>query len=138
MNLAGGGLLCLAPNQLFLPTQLTASSQTTIRRLSFRLPAADFTSSCTRKNPKEVDLRAALAELAKPDEEHPDCWLSDENGWTIAAHQSGKVVLENPESDEGPWHMKNQTHESILDLWRLLQAGDIQAIRAKAWNAGYQ
>jgi hypothetical protein len=90
------------------------------------------------KNPKEVDLRAALAELAKPDEEHPDCWLSDENGWTIAAHQSGKVVLENPESDEGPWQMKNQTHESILDLWRLLQAGDIQAIRAKAWNAGYQ
>jgi hypothetical protein len=88
-------------------------------------------------NPKENDLRVALAELAEPDVEHPDCWLSDEAGWTVAAHQSGKVVLENPESDEGPWHMTGQTHDQIIELWRLLQLGDLAAIRQKPWLAGY-
>lgn len=88
-------------------------------------------------NPTEKALRAALAELAKPDNEHPDCWLSDENGWTIAAYESGKVVLENPETNEGPWHMKSQNPEAMLGLWRLLQAGDIDAIRSKPWHEGY-
>jgi hypothetical protein len=89
------------------------------------------------KNPSEKELRAALAELSTPDEEHPDCWLSDENGWTIAGHQSGKVVLENPESDEGPWHMKKKSPDEVLELWRLLQSGDITAIRAMPWLDGY-
>lgn len=89
------------------------------------------------KNPSENELRAALTELSQPDEEHPDCWLSDENGWTIAAHHTGKVVLENPESDEGPWHMKNQSSDAVLQLWRLLQAGEMAAIRAMPWTNGY-
>jgi hypothetical protein len=89
------------------------------------------------KNPRYEDLVAALAELKKPDQEHPDCWLSDEDGWTIAAHESGLVVLENPELDEGPWHIENQTAEAVLELWRLLQAGNIAAIRAKPWLEGY-
>lgn len=88
-------------------------------------------------NPPEEELRAALTELAIADEEHPDCWLSDEEGWTIAAHQSGKVVLENVESGEGPWHMKNKSHDDILRLWRLLQSGDVVAIRTLPWVGGY-
>ena len=88
-------------------------------------------------NPEDADLRAALAELATPDAEHPDCWVSDETGWTISAHQSGKVVLENPESDEGPWHMTGQTHDQIMELWRLLQLGHLAAIRQRPWLAGY-
>lgn len=88
-------------------------------------------------NPKEEELRAALAELVTPDQEHPDCWLSDEDGWTIAAHESGVVVFENVESSDGPWHMKNQNSEAILVLWRLLQSGAIDAIRAKPWLGGY-
>jgi hypothetical protein len=89
------------------------------------------------ENPSERELREALAELEKPDEEHPDCWLSDEQGWTISAFGSGKVILENLESGEGPWHMKKQDGEVILELWKLLQAGDITAIRAKPWSPGY-
>lgn len=89
------------------------------------------------KDPKDDDLRQALAELAQPDEEHPDCWLSDETGWTIAAHTSGTVVLENPESDEGPWHMCGQSVDAIFGLWRLLQIGDLSAIRARPWKDGY-
>jgi hypothetical protein len=88
------------------------------------------------KNPKEEDLRVALAELTVLDDEHPDCWLSDEGGWTIAAHQSGAIVIENVESGEGPWHMKGQKPEVVLELWRLLQAGDIVAIRTKPWLQG--
>jgi hypothetical protein len=89
------------------------------------------------KNPKEEELRLALGELRQADPEHPDCWLSDDNGWTIAAHESGLVVLENAESGEGPWHMKNQSAESVLELWRLLQVGDVAGIRTKPWLEGY-
>lgn len=89
------------------------------------------------QNPKGKRLRAALAELTKLNGEHPDCWLSDEMGWTIAAFQSGKVVLENPESDEGPWHIKRQSHDQIIKVWRRLQAGDIAGIRQMPWKAGY-
>lgn len=89
------------------------------------------------QNPNRKKLRAALAELSKLDGEHPDCWLSDEMGWTVAAFQSGKVVLENSESDEGPWHMMSQSNDQILKVWRRLQAGDIAGIRQMHWQAGY-
>ena len=89
------------------------------------------------ENPTEAEMRGALAELVTPDNEHPDCWLSDENNWTISAYQSGLLVLENVESDEGPWHMKEQNTEAVLELWRLLQEGDMVAIRMKPWLEGY-
>lgn len=82
-------------------------------------------------------MRAALAELSTPDEEHPDCWLSDADGWTIAAHQSGKVVLESAESGEGPWHMREKNHEAVIQLWQLLQAGKVAVIRTMPWIKGY-
>jgi hypothetical protein len=89
------------------------------------------------QNPKEEEMCAALAELAKRDDEHPDCWLSDEEGWTVAAHQSGKVVLENVESGDGPWHLPAQSHAQVIQLWQLLQSGDIEAIRSQPWREGY-
>jgi hypothetical protein len=90
------------------------------------------------KNPDESQLRAALAELDIPDNEHPDCWLSDENGWVISAYQSGFVVLENLNSGEGPWHIADQERAAILELWRLLQAGNLEAVRANPWLEGYR
>lgn len=89
------------------------------------------------EDPKEDELRAAIAELSKPDAEHPDCWLSDENNLTISAFESGRVVLENPETNEGPWHLKSQSQEAVLELWQLLQRGDIHTIRSKPWQCGY-
>lgn len=89
------------------------------------------------QDPSEDDLRAALAELVAPDVEHPDCWLSNEDGWTITAHQDGTVVLENVESGEGPWHMQYQPTEAVLELWRLLQVGDVDGIRERNWVPGY-
>src|SRR5687768_1121264 len=88
-------------------------------------------------DPTEAEMRSALAELDVHDPEHPDCWLSHYSGWSISAFGSGLVVLENLESGEGPWHMRSQTKEQVLALWRLLQSGDIPAIRSKSWLEGY-
>jgi hypothetical protein len=90
------------------------------------------------QDPTEDELRAALAELETPDAEHPDCWLSTEDGWTVAAHCSGTVVLENVETGEGPWHMASQSSDAVLELWRQLQAGDLDGIRDRPWLPGYE
>jgi hypothetical protein len=90
------------------------------------------------EDPSDEELSEALFELLKPDEEHPDCWLSDENGWTIAAHHSGRVVLENPESDEGPWHLPHADHAVVLTLWNHLKDGNLASIRTYPWLPGYR
>ena len=89
------------------------------------------------KNPTVEEMLSALAELLTPDPEHPDCWLSDESGWTVAAHQSGTVVLENIESGEGPWHIPAVDRQFVLELWQALQRGDLTAVREHKWQEGY-
>jgi hypothetical protein len=44
-------------------------------------------------NPTIEEMRAALAELDTPDEEHPSTWLSDDNGWTVDVYESGLVIF---------------------------------------------
>jgi hypothetical protein len=90
------------------------------------------------EDPSKAELVEALSELSIPDAEHPDCWLTDENEWVISAHESGKVVLENAETGEGPWHMKNVNHETILDMWLKLQGGNLKAIKDMPWIEGYE
>jgi hypothetical protein len=89
------------------------------------------------KDPSESELQAALAELATPDPEHPDCWLIDENGWSISAFDTGLVVFENVETDEGPWHMPNCTSKLMLALWNHLKAGELDKVKTHAWREGY-
>ena len=88
-------------------------------------------------NPTADGMRSALAELDAHDSEHPDCWLSDESGWTIAMHEGGKVVLENVETGEGPWHLPSADRDIVLKLWLDLQGGDLGAIRKHDWQDGY-
>jgi len=82
-------------------------------------------------------MLAALNELDVLDPEHPDCWLSDESGWTIAAHEGGVLVLENVESGDGPWHLTNAPRTMVLQLWQALQRGDLNGIRKRDWKDGY-
>ena len=89
------------------------------------------------EDPCENDMRAALAELDTPDDEHPSCWLTDENGWALSAYQSGLVIFESLAKGEGPWHLKNQTYDQVIELWRLLQLGEIEKIRNRPWQNGY-
>ena len=54
------------------------------------------------RDPHREELEAALEELVVDDAEHPDCWLSDENGWAISAFGSALVILQDAETREGP------------------------------------
>jgi hypothetical protein len=87
-------------------------------------------------DPGIEDIRAALAELHTRDPEHPDCWLSDESGWTIAVHETGKIVLENVETGEGPWYLESSETNLPVTLWQLLQQGQIERIRQYPWTDG--
>jgi hypothetical protein len=64
-------------------------------------------------NPKVSDLQSALAELEIDDPEHPDCWLQDENGWGLSVFGSGLIILENVETNEGPWHMRGLSRQHL-------------------------
>jgi nucleotide-binding universal stress UspA family protein len=69
--------------------------------------------------------------------EHPDCWLEDECGWALSAFGSGLLILENVETNEGPWHMRGVSREKVLELWGLLKAVKLAEIREHAWLPGY-
>ena len=89
-------------------------------------------------DPRMEDLEAALAELDVDDPEHPDCWLADEHDWTISAFGNGRVILENPETNEGPWHMRDVPRAQIIELWNLLQRGSIDDLKQQPWKSGYE
>lgn len=91
----------------------------------------------TISNPNSQDLASALGALDKPDDEHPDCWLSTEDGWSISVFQSGLVIFENIETGEGPWHMKGVSRSAALELWQMLQSNDLLSIQTKPWDGGY-
>ena len=73
-------------------------------------------------NPTAEELRAALAELDTPDEEHPDTWLSDVDGWTLVAYESGRLCL--MDTDGSVLHERGgASRQDCLELWLLLQQG---------------
>jgi hypothetical protein len=88
-------------------------------------------------NPDQDQMRAVLAELNQTDDEHPDCWLSDENGWTVSVSQNGWVVLENVETESDPRHLRLRSPDEALEIWKLLTVGDLVTLRAKPWQPGY-
>lgn len=73
-------------------------------------------------NPSVEELKKALAELATPDPEHPDTWLEDEEGWLVAVHESGRVILAGPDS-RPVCQRDGVSPEDALQLWLLLQQG---------------
>jgi hypothetical protein len=91
----------------------------------------------TVSDPDANERSAALEELRIVDPEHPDCWLADEEGWTISAFDSGLVILENPETGEEPWHMQGISKAEINGLWSLLASRKLDEIRRLSWTSGY-
>jgi len=81
-------------------------------------------------------MRAILAELDAPDPEHPDTWLSDESGWTIAVSEQGVVVWENLEAGDKPRYQDEVSREESLRLWLLLALGDYDEIERQPWKDG--
>ncbi|WP_035603351.1 hypothetical protein [Haloferula sp. BvORR071] len=84
-------------------------------------------------------MRAILAELDTPDQEHPSTWLSDDAEWTLSIYESGLVVWENGENEEGgePRYQEGLSREASLRLWQLLVAGNYAEIEQEPWKDGY-
>lgn len=80
------------------------------------------------ENPSVDELRSALAELAVSDEEHPDTWLTDQNGWCVIVNESGLVMLTN-DSGDCTFRRTGVSNEQALELWLLLQRGKVEEIQ---------
>jgi hypothetical protein len=88
-------------------------------------------------DPSESKMRDLLAELDTPDPEHPDTWLTHENGWTLAVHETGLVVWENVDQDLPARHLLNVSRDKALELWQLLAQGALETIEQEAWQPGH-
>lgn len=82
-------------------------------------------------NPTEAQLKEALEDLNEPDEDAPDAWLSDDDGWTVSVFENGDVVLQNVETTQGPWHRLATSRVTALSFWQLLAAGDIDGLKER-------
>jgi len=78
-------------------------------------------------NPTIEEMRAALAELDTPDEEHPSTWLSDDNGWTVDVYESGLVIF--PHQYQDICQRRGVSRDEALELWLLLQRGKHDEIK---------
>ena len=77
-------------------------------------------------------MRAALAELDAPDIEHPNTWLSDDDGWTVDVYEGGLVVFSHESEDI--CERRDVTHDEALELWLMLQQGRRDEIRQRLSN----
>ena len=81
------------------------------------------------RNPTVQEMRAALAELETPDEEHPDTWLEDEDGWVVIVYESGLLIFSGPEGEV--CRRSGVSRDQALELWLLLQQGRRDEIRQR-------
>jgi len=95
------------------------------------------TSGAMEKNPSGEAVRALLDELETADVEHPDVAVSHESGWTLSAFGGGLVVWENVEEDEEPRHQVGIPRDEVVRLFDALARGDLAAVDAESWAAGY-
>jgi hypothetical protein len=86
--------------------------------------------------PNENRMREILEELEQSDPEHPDTWLTHEDGWTLSIYESGLVIWENMESPNEPRHQVCVSREKALDLWLKLSRGEVTAIHREPWRPG--
>jgi hypothetical protein len=89
------------------------------------------------ENPPLDALSDLYDELQAVDPEHVDVSVvHDDSGWSMSAYQSGRLVFEHLEQG-GECHMIPVSKDRVLELWRLLAAGDIDTIRKEPWRPGY-
>lgn len=87
------------------------------------------------RNMPEERFGEVLAELAGADQEHPDCWLSHESGWSLSYSRERRLVFENVEFGKTgeERHMMNIPPNRVVDLWTHLAIGDIGHISSQPW-----
>jgi hypothetical protein len=86
--------------------------------------------------PSASRMLELLEELETSDPEHPDTWLTNENGWTLAVHETGVVVWDNLDAGVPARHLTNVAKEKAFELWRLLVLGRLNIIEQEPWQPG--
>ena len=86
------------------------------------------------ENPTVEEMRAALAELDTSDIEHPNTWLSDDDGWTVDVYESGLVIFSHESEDI--CERRDVTRDEALELWLLLQQGRREEIKQRLSEPG--
>jgi hypothetical protein len=81
------------------------------------------------ENPTLEQLRAALGELDTHDAEHPNTWLSDNDGWTVDVYETGLVIFTHKFEDI--CERRDVPRDEALQLWLLLQQGKRDEIRQR-------
>ena len=81
----------------------------------------------SQKNPTVEEMRAALAELDTPDEEHRSTWLTDDDGWSVDVYDTGLVIFDHKFEDI--CQRRDVSRDEALELWLLLQRGKHDEIR---------
>src|SRR5688572_18750115 len=87
-------------------------------------------------SPSREKMLEILAELDRPDREHPDTWLTHESGWTLSVYESGLLVWENLEDSVGPRHLLGVPRQKTIELWIKLAEGEIAPIEKEPWRPG--
>ena len=84
----------------------------------------------------DTDFDALLDELDVVDPEHPSVAVSHESGWTLGAFPGDRLTFENVEADGPPRHMV-ASRPQMRSLFAALARGDLGAVEAMPWKAGY-
>ena len=87
-------------------------------------------------NPPVEAFASLHDELEGEDIEHPDIAVEHETAWSLTAFADGLLIWENVEEGD-PRQMRAASREDVLRLWRLLAAGDIDAVSSEPWREGY-
>ena len=89
------------------------------------------------QNPPLTSLSDLYDELQWEDIEHVDVSVvHDDSGWAMSAYGSGRLTFEHL-GEGGERHMIPVSKERVLELWRLLAAGDIDTLLKEPWLPGY-
>jgi hypothetical protein len=86
--------------------------------------------------PNEQQMREALRELDMEDTEHPDCWLTRDDGLTLSVSEGGRVCYDDLSGSAKPRHINGVSREKALEMWRQLIAGDFAALEREPWQSG--
>ena len=87
-------------------------------------------------NPPIGALSNLYDELQLADIEHVDVTVvNEDSGWSMSAYQSGRRIFEHL-AQGGARHMIPVSKDRVLELWRLLAAGDIDTILKEPWLPG--
>lgn len=77
-----------------------------------------------------------LAELKAADSEHSTTSLKHESEWVLSYCKTGVLVYENVEEGD-PRHMAGVPASVVVELWKRLADGELDALEKQPWKAGY-